>query len=208
MKKTAALFALAGVATLAHADLMITEVYAGVSGEDGTGDWIEVVNTGNSAIDLGDFAYEDESAVSGGQSPIASLVLGAGEVAIIMADEDASSIAEFQSVWNYNGLITHTNGGGGGLSQNGDTVNLIDIMSQSIAASAPFTTTGGAFSSIDFVGTPTLSLFVDYAYESNQFFDEDTMQFRTLFASPGIIPAPGAMALLGLGGLVGARRRR
>jgi MYXO-CTERM domain-containing protein len=208
MKKTAALFALAGIASIASADLLITEIYAGVDGEDGTADWFEVVNTGDSAIDLGDFAYEDDSAVSTGQSAIASLVLGAGQVAIVLADADASDIAAFQDVWGYNGLITHTNGDGGGLSQGGDTVNLINIMSQSITTSQVIPNTGGAFSSVDFVGSPTLSLFVGYAYESNQFFDEDTMEFRTLFASPGIIPAPGAAALLALGGLVGSRRRR
>ncbi len=206
MKKTIAVFALAGVASLANADLMITEIYAGVSGADGTADWIEVVNTGNTSIDLGDFAYEDEGAPSASQSAIASLILGAGEVAIIMADADASAIAEFQSVWNYSGLITHTNGDGGGLSQGGDVANIINIMTQDIAATATIPNTGGAFASVDFTGdNPFLSMIgVNGAYASNTFGDDG----RFLIASPGSIPAPGAMALVALGGLVGARRRR
>ncbi len=208
MKKIAALFALAGVASIASADLMITEVYAGVDGEDGTADWFEVVNTGNSTIDLGEFAYEDDSAVSSGQSAIASLVLGAGQVAIVLADADASDISEFQNLWNYSGLITHTNGDGGGLSQGGDVVNIINILSQDIEASVVFPNTGGAFASVDFTGAnPFLSVIgVNGAYESNVF--GDVGEERTLIASPGTIPAPGAVALLGLGGLVGARRRR
>ena len=53
---------------------------------------------------------------------------------------------------------------------------------------------------------------VDGAYQSAFFFNDSVGQgpdfMISLVGSPGFVPAPGAVALLAMGGLVGARRRR
>ena len=52
---------------------------------------------------------------------------------------------------------------------------------------------------------------VNGAFASETFFNDNLglpNNEATLVGSPGVVPAPGAAALLALGGLVGARRRR
>ena len=219
---TLATIALAG--SVASADLAITELYAGMSGEDGTVDWIEITNTGSSAIDTGSFWYDDESAsiLDGGQFD--SILLGAGQSAIFLVSDDnvasddstfASAVAEFNAIWNYSGQIGLTNGGGN-LSQNGDGAFILSgtAGSEVIESSAVF---AGGFANlgatIDFVsGSPILSaLGVNGAYESNAFFNDNLGlpgDQATLIGSVGTVPTPGSTALIVLGGLVGLRRRR
>lgn len=123
-----------------------------------------------------------------------------------------SAIAEFQSIWNYNGLIGLTNGGGA-LGQSGDIINLFLASDSSFVtlAETPGALSGG-LSTIDYVNGTALSMLgVNGAYESNAFFNDNLglpNDSATLIGSPGTVPAPGALALLGLGGLMGARRRR
>ena len=224
MNKTLAIATIAGLSAIANAgtaSIAITEAFVGLSGEDGTQDWFEITNIGNSAIDTGLYIYDDDSAdpASGGQ--LDSFILGAGQSMVFLISDDnsavddvtyASAIAEFQSIWNYNGLIGLTNGGGA-LGQSGDIINLF------LASDSSFVTlaeTPGALSgrlaTIDYVNGTALSMLgVNGAYESNAFFNDNLglpNDTATLIGSPGTVPAPGAMALLGLGGLMGARRRR
>ena len=224
MNKTLAIAAAAGLGSLAQAGvpgLQITEAFVGLSGEDGTQDWFELTNISNSSIDTGLYIYDDDSAdpLDGGQ--LDSFMLGAGESMIFLISDDnravddvtyASAIAEFQSIWNYSGLIGLTNGGGG-LGQGGDFINLF------LAADSSFVTgqeTPGAISgglaTIDSVNGTMLSVLgVNGAYESNAFFNDNLGlpgDMASLIGSPGSVPTPGAIALLGFGGLIGARRRR
>lgn len=219
---TLATLALAG--TIASADLAITEVYAGMSGEDGTVDWIEVTNTGLSTIDTGNFYFDDDSRSIADGGLLDSIFLGAGESAIFLvsdtneASDDvifSSAIIEFNAIWNYTGEIGLTNGGGN-LSQNGDEAVLLSgtIGNEILVSSALF---GEGFANagatIDFVsGSPMLSILgTNGAYESNAFFN-DNLDFpnneATIIGSVGSVPTPGAVGLLSLGGLVGIRRRR
>ena len=223
MNKTIAAAVLAGIsglATAGTATVMITEAWVGLSGEDGTEDWFEITNMGDTAIDTGMFFYDDDSAnvADGGQ--LDSFMLGAGQSMIFLISDDnsanndddfASAIEEFQSIWNYSGLIGLTNGGGG-LGQDGDTINLL-FGDNSIFASqdVPGALSGGLFT-IDFVnGAAPSTLGVNGAYESNAFFNDNLglpNDEAILIGSPGAVPTPGALALLGMSGLVGARRRR
>lgn len=224
MNKAFAIAAIAGLGAIAQAgpaSIQITEAFVGLSGEDGTQDWFEITNLTNSAIDTGMFIYDDDSAdpLDGGQ--LDSFLLGAGESMVFLISDDneavddityTSAIAEFQSIWNYSGLIGLTNGGGG-LGQGGDFINLF------LAADSSFVTgqeTPGAISgglaTIDSVNGTMLSVLgVNGAYESNAFFNDNLglpNDEATLIGSPGSVPTPGAIALLGFGGLIGARRRR
>jgi len=219
---TLATIAFAG--SVASADLAITEVYGGMSGEDGTVDWVEVTNTGVSAIDTGSFWYDDESASIADGGQLDSIFLGAGQSAIFLVSDNnqasddatyASAIQEFNAIWNYSGLIDLTNGGGN-LSQNGDGAFILSgtAGSEVVESSATF---GSGFANlgatIDFVsGSPILSaLGVNGAYESNAFFNDNLGlpgDQATLIGSVGTVPTPGSAALLLTGGLVGLRRRR
>ncbi len=219
---TLAAIALAG--TTASANLAITEVYAGMTGEDGTQDWIEVTNLGSTAIDTGSFYFDDESRSIDDGGLMDSYLLGAGESAIfIISDNDeanddvtySSAIAEFAAVWNYAGFIGLTNGGGN-LSQNGDEAVLMtgtagnEVIEASAAFGSGFANTGAT---MDFLsGSPVDSVLgVNGAYESNLFFN-DNLGFpgdmTSLVGSVGTIPTPGSVALILACGLVGARRRR
>lgn len=195
--------------------LQITEAYTGISGPDGSADWIELTNFGNSAVSLDGLFYDDESAdiAAGGDLP--NIDLGAGESIVILVDLDAGTIgdeiADFEAVWG-TGINVIGLEGGGSLSGSGDTAFILDAMSNLI----DFVNTPGALSGdlqtieFDVDGNAVLSqLGVNGAFESN-LFDNDRFggtQVR-LIGSPGVIPAPSAFAALGLGGLVAARRRR
>lgn len=222
--------ALIAVAGLAQAQSFeVTEVYPGISGEDGTNDWFELVNTGAGVLDTGTLFWDDEgpSAASGGQ--LDSFLLQPGEIAIFViapnltAFEDdspenaaADVIEQFRNVWGNVANVGITNGGGN-LSQNGDTINL----SIDGGLTFPFSLTfGNAFANtgatIDNVAGLTDSVVgVNGAYVSNSFYNNNDpfgtgnlSEQETLIGSPGVIPTPGAAGLLGLAGLAAVRRRR
>lgn len=217
MKIELSLFAVAAAAGLASgsvADLRITEVYTGVSGEDGTADWIELTNTGATDVSLGGLFYDDSSLDNTEGGGLAGRTLGAGDSIIILVDVDAGSeaseIADFQAIWGNNIRVIAT--GGGGLSQNGDVAAILDgansVINQVTTPGIP----GDANATIafDFAGNPSLSaLGVNGAFESAAFFNDNQgapNDLITLVGSP--VPAPAAAGLLGLAGFAAARRRR
>lgn len=224
MNKTLALAAIAGIGAIAQAGpsgIQITEAFVGLSGEDGTQDWFEITNFTNSAIDTGNLIYDDDSADVASGGLLDSFMLGAGQSMIFLISDDngavddmtfATAIAEFQSIWNYNGLIGLTNGGGA-LGQGGDVINLFLASDSSLItmADTPGAISGG-LATIDYVNGPMLSVLgVNGAYESNAFFNDNLGlpgDQAILIGSPGAVPAPGAVMLLAVGGLVGNRRRR
>jgi hypothetical protein len=223
MNKALALAAIAGIGAIAQAgttNVQITEAFVGLSGEDGTQDWFEITNLGAAAIDTSMFWYDDDSASVADGGQLGSFMLGAGESMIFLISDDngavddvayTSAIEEFQAIWNYSGQIGITNGGGG-LGQSGDSIFLL-LADNSVVTSqdTPGALSGG-LATIDTFGSPMLStLGVNGAYESISFFNDNLGvpgDMVSLIGSPGSVPTPGAIALLGLGGLMGARRRR
>ncbi|MEM7627821.1 MAG: lamin tail domain-containing protein [Planctomycetota bacterium] len=207
-----ALAAAAGLASASIADLRITEAYPGIDGEDGTADWIELTNTGASDVDLSGLFYDDGSLTSAAGGTLKGRVLGAGKSIIVIVDVDAEdqadAVAEFAAVWGSNIRAFATVGGG--LSQNGENLGILDafdnIITQVTLPGVPDGNT--ATVAFDFAGNPSLSaLGVNGAFESNAFFDDDAPGVAiTLIGSP--VPAPAAAGLLGLAGLAASRRRR
>lgn len=209
-----ALLALIGVAGAASADLLITEVYAGVTGEDGTADWFEVTWTGAGSFDTGGLFYDDESADPTVNAGLTSFILNTGESAVFLQDSDAIGIADFGAVW---GSVANVGiaAGGGGLSQNGDGIFLFDgnTAGANEVASVLFGSfTGTATLEFDVLGNSQQSqIGINGAFASNTFFNDNiggAEEEIFLIGSPGVVPAPGAVALLGLGGIVAGRRRR
>ena len=223
MNTTLAIATIAGFGAIAQAgaaNVQITEAFVGLSGEDGTQDWFELTNLGNTTIDTNMFWYDDDSATVADGGQLDSIMLGAGQSMVFLISDDnsasddvtyASAIEEFRAIWNYTGLIGLTNGGGG-LGQGGDSVFLL-LSDDSVVTSqdVPGALSGG-LSTIDFVNGPALSaLGVNGAYESSIFFNDNLglpNNEASLIGSPGTVPTPGSIALIAGAGLLGARRRR
>ncbi|MEL6795632.1 MAG: PEP-CTERM sorting domain-containing protein [Planctomycetota bacterium] len=203
-------FAVSGVAS---GQVLVTEAFVGLSGPDGTEDWFELTNFGGSAVDTAQFFYDDDSADFSEAAPLSSILLQPGESAVFLIDSGAAEVAEFEDVWG-SGILVGTTTGGSGLGQGGDGVTLFLGDGSIVTQQATPDALSGNLQTIDFVGgtAQASALGVNGAFESNPFENDDlnpTSPFLvTLVGSPGVIPAPGTAALLGLGGLAAIRRRR
>ena len=157
MKRITTVFSVVGCllvsqAALAQSGLQITEVYFGISGPDGTEDFVEISNLGPTTESLGGLFYDDSSLdiTAGGDLP--NIDLAAGESAVFLVNieaeldaEDtegltpeeidsllaaeqaalnAEAIAEFEGLFGpIDNLFALPNGG---LSSGGDTAALLD----------------------------------------------------------------------------------
>ncbi len=215
----ASFVALAGTTV---AQVQITEIYPGITGEDGTNDWFEITNTSGANLDTGTLFWDDDDPDQADGATLDSFMLAPGESAIFLIADNlgdvtddvnfSNVITEFESVWGAIANVGITNGGGN-LSQNGDSVNISFDGGLTFPVNAAF---GSGFANtgatIEFFGSPADSVLgVNGAFESLPFFNDnigDANDQYTLIGSPGIVPAPASAALLGLGGLAAARRRR
>lgn len=215
---TIALAALTAAATAGTSGLQITELWTGLPGEDGTADWIEITWTGPGTLDTGTLFYDDSnpSVANGGQ--LDSFILNSGESAIFLQDSGpsddlfANAIEEFIAIWGNVSNVGYTNGGGG-LGQGSDSANLLDAAGN-ILASLAYDSSGATATIEQLNGVVRQSVLGENgAYTSAEFFNDNDafgngVFFGSLVGSPGVVPAPAAFALLGLGGLTAARRRR
>lgn len=205
-------------------DFVITEIYPGITGEDGTRDWFEVTNAGIMPIDTSTLFWDSGSPGVLSGAFLQGFVLDAGETAVFLIADDLGDVAdptrfsdvidEFRAVWGPIANVGITNGGGADLDENGDSVSLSADGGLTFPVTVAF---GGGFadsgSTIDVAsGTPTASVLgVNGAFRSFSFFNSsigDANDRYDLIGSPGVVPAPASAALLGLGGLAAMRRRR
>jgi len=202
----------------------ITEVFTGLSGEDGTPDWIEITNVGNMAGQTGGLIYDDSSPNVGNAGLITDFNLAPGASAVFLLDnapvddvtysnDEAGALAEFAAIWGAGITVGFTNGGGA-LGQGADEANIgidnagtFDIIDTAAYAS------GGELTTKDYVSGSEMAsaIGVNGAYESNEFFNDnlgDPDDMVSLIGSPGRIPEPATLSLLGLGAVALLRRRR
>ena len=228
MNKALTIAALVGFAGAASAQLTITELYTGISGEDGTVDWIEVTNTSDAAVDTGGFFYDDSGPNLADAVALPSFVLNPGESAVILLefaasndDDFANSTDEFLTIWGFNAgdiNLGVTVNDGGGLGQgsdgafigvdNGGVLDIVDGLEYPDGLAGDFFTIEDTND-----GIRQSVLGENGAFETSQFFNDNIGDpangFQvSLVGSPGVIPAPASAALLGLGGLAAIRRRR
>ena len=223
----AAALAVTAAGSLASADVIITEIFYNLSGsEGGATEWIELHNTGNTAVDLTGWVYADTQDGQFSDPLPAGSSIAAGGTAIIVAQ----SAATFASIWGpginvitYTGtLITLANGA----SATNETVaifdaanNLIDDVNFENATngwpddnlfSSIYLLPSALSSSANDIGSnwANSAVGIDGAYEALILNPDISNASVRDVASPGLIPSPGALALLGVGGLVATRRHR
>lgn len=214
MKKMIALALIGGLAASAMAQVQITEVYAGIGGPDGTPDWFEVTWNGVGTFDTGTLYYDDDSADPTVNSNLSSFVLNSGGVAVFLLTSSAADIAIFNSVWGGVGNVGIVDGSG--LGQGGDAVNLFDgnTAGATLLANATYPAfADDFFSTWDFTSGSAVAstLGVNGAYASSAFFNDSVGGANNevvLIGSPGVVPTPGSIALLGFAGALAGRRRR
>lgn len=216
-----------GVASgAASASVIFTEIFYNLNGtESGATEWVEIYNSGASAVDMSGWVYGDsqDNLLAGGFG--AGTILGAGEVAVLVF-QDASV---FQSIWgagvrviNIDTQVTLANTA----SPTNETValfdadmNLIDEVNYETSTNGWPTAANGATISLlasaldgalnDIGSNWSITQVGVNGGREALILNPDISNATALdVSSAGVVPAPGAAALLGLGGLVAARRRR
>jgi len=166
----------------AQYDLKITELFPGQSGTDLTADWIEIRNAGTASWVRGedpDLYYDDESADSVDAAIIEGIdSLAPSEYAIVVLDDNASSVDEFIAVWS----------------------PVIDLSGIAIGLSDGKGLGGGGDAATLWVGDPSQTDPVDYQeYPDIENFDGQSYDVElSAFSEEG--NANGAVATLALGG--------
>lgn len=202
-------------ATLAHADVRITEVAPWSSGNSPVAaDWFEVTNTGASAVDLTGWKVDDSSAAFATAVALSGLSsLAAGQSAVFV-EGTAATAATFVSTWfgasaPAGFAIGYYSGSGIGLSATADAVNLFNtagVLQASVSfgasdAVSPYQTFDNAAGLNGVALTQLSAVGVQGAFVA--------MNSLTDIGSPGVVPEPESYALMlaGLGALAAVSRR-
>jgi MYXO-CTERM domain-containing protein len=229
MKNFASLASAALVASLAgaaSANIVITEAYSNGNGNAANtyqADWFELTNTGTSAVNISGWLVDDAS----NGTPVAQRLalrnittINPGESVIFIetnaaGSTDATVIANFRNAWFGTNpaawLQIGTYGGSGiGLGTGGDSVNIFESAAGPRVTGIAFgtATLGVTFDNAAGLGSTTLPLPSVSTLSSVGVNGARTSLLGNEVGSPGVIPTPGAVALLGLAGLAASRRRR
>lgn len=184
------------------ADLVITESYGGVSGDDGTPDWFELTNLGSTDVSTAGLYYDDESADSDDMVALTEMTIAAGESVIFLIENPSSMTAgAFNEFWGVSGVrVGYADGSG---LKEGDTAWLYNENISDWFTSLEIVDVDDAYETTQFGSTLSSVL-------TGQFYSSGSAEVGPLLGDPGsfTIPAPGAFALMALGGLISRRRQR
>ena len=211
---TAAVFAAMSANAAAAPVLIITEIYSGITGLNGTNDWFELTNIGDMAANTGAFptsegdlalVYNDEIDIADAGTLDALVIEPGASAVFIVADHDGdvqgdpiggveydNVFEEFAAVWGPIDVVGITNGGGG-LNTGAESVNIGgDLFGQGLVWVPVLSQDydiGGALQTmhVDEDGNVSLSVLgMGGAYQSNPF-DNDNHggDMVQLIGSPG-----------------------
>lgn len=205
----AALAVVSGAASASMGQIRITELM--YNGNDG--EFIEIANVGGSAIDLSGWSFDDNSRVAGSFSLTAFGILQAGEAAIITELDEAT----FRANWSLPASVKVIGLNSQNLGRS-DEVNVYDASSVLVdrltfndqaavgnLARGPRAQNVSTNTAAGNLGANNYSLWFFSAVGDSR---GSYTGVNGDIANPGIVPTPGAIALVGLGGLIAGRRRR
>lgn len=207
--------------------IRITEVMSS-SGTGGTADWFEITNYGTSTVSLTGMRMDDNSySFATSVALLGVTSLAAGESAIFFENTaPTADIASFRSFWGgissvqvgyYNGTgagVSFSSGGDGAVIYNstGVEISLRTAFGPATTGSSfywGYNAATGAFDA-SYVGVNNAGLVSTLTTIGTQVgFQSALAPTNTGSLGTAIgVPAPGAIALIGVAGLVGGRRRR
>ena len=225
--KTASVFTVAAIAGTVSAgfDLQVTEIWPGNDpGANLTEDWFEITNFGTSDFTFGvdgHLFFDDESADWEAADILEGVgTIAAGETVVFIDEGQAAAGAWFDLWFDIASDVPGENGvpqvgwyDGSGLGGGGDAVALfLDADTTLDPGSVAFEVE--AYPEADPFGGQSwdvvLGAFSTVGNASGAFATDAVNDVgQPAIGSPGsVVPAPGAAALLGLGGLIAVRRRR
>jgi hypothetical protein len=215
---------LAASATLAQAQVRITEFSPWSSGNSGSpyrADWFELTNFGASAIDISGWSMDDDSQTAGVAFLTGISSIAAGQSVVFM-EGTGSANATFISTWfgasaPAGFAIGNYAGSGVGLSTGGDQINIFNSAG-ALQASVSFadSTQGQTFdNAAGLNGTAEVPAFVSQLSAvgvNGAFMSANGNEIGSPGAIAAAVPEPEtyAMLLAGLGvvGAIARRRRR
>jgi MYXO-CTERM domain-containing protein len=204
MRRVCVAALLCACAGSAMGQVSITEwMYSGLSGE-----YIEITNSSAAPVNMAGWSFDDDSRLPGVLDLSSLGVLAPGESAIITEVLDS----DFRASWALPLTVKVLGGNITNLGRNDEInifngVDLVDRLTfgdQNILGTIRTQNIGGITSPSNWGTNNVASWFfasVGDAYGSYASTAGD-------IGNPGVIPTPGALALMGLGGLVATRRRR
>lgn len=206
MKQFISILSVAALAGAANANIRITEwMYSG-----GNGEFVEFTNVGASAIDMTGWSYDDDSRLPGGFDLSGFGVVAAGQ-SVIIAETDAEA---FRTAWGLSASVLILGGYTNNLGRN-DEINLFnssgDLIDRLTYGDQAF---AGSIRTQNFSGNVLpaglgLNDVFGWVLSASGDINGSSLSAAGDLGNPGTwVPAPGAMALLGLGALAGMRRRR
>ena len=218
--KTVSLLSIAAAAIAANvsvANIRITEVMSSSNGGGTpTPDFFEITNYGSSAVTLTGWKMDDNTFAIGSAVALSGITsIGAGETVVFIESAAGAAVSSFRSFWG--GLagvqVGYYSGSGVSLSSGGDGVVLFNSGNTEVTrVSFGAATSGRTF----FWGYDAASGVVDSSY-NGLVSTVGTIGSQVTFQSSGDTgslgtainaPSPGAVALLGVAGLLNGRRRR
>ena len=215
----AGVIALAGASSAmaqATLDLKVTEIWAGVAGSDHTKDWFELTNfSTTTSYSLAGYLVNDNSGGLGTAVAIAGVTsIAPGESLIVLMEGTTLDVTTFRNVWGLTGSpvqVGYADGSGLGLGQSGDAVQLYSggsLITQQAYPSYDETNYGSFVWNNDTNSWDNSRAVAGVWGAYNSVVTAGNANAPAI-GSPGVtIPAPGALALAGVAGLAGVRRRR
>lgn len=204
---------LCAASAAADFDLQITEMWMGNEpGNNLTEDWVEITNFGDmawTAATDGNLWFDDISADTDDAVIMDGIASIAPGETVVFVNGDAAGLAEWTALWGAVATLPQVGiHDGSGLGQGGDGV-AIWVGASAAGTPVDFET----FPNADFNGGQSWDVVLGaFSTVGNLSGAVATIgvndEGQSAIASPGTIPAPGSLALLGLGGLAAARRRR